>query len=282
MWPNSRYSSPFLARPRRQSHSEYASTLSNVTAAPAHPFPTSAFTSPCPYTYASRYFTYPHPPDVPLAAAQGLTSILSAMSVNHGLALDVVIAVYKRAGSLRETDRVLEGMREAAEEWAESALKRMGHRRDSCDRADTDEYYELEPRYRKENGDVEDTGMRQSVSRRRSHRGSQPRSRPSTTELDYVPVPPSVETSEYSPPETTKAAEWKRCSMGRVSRSPVGVHGNVNTIQSNRDEKDEGEHGQDSGPDIGALLRTMAPQELEKELGRDNPRRQIGNLFKAK
>ncbi|KAI5993373.1 hypothetical protein EDC04DRAFT_2910838 [Pisolithus marmoratus] len=226
------------------------------------------------------------------------------MSVNHGLALDVVIAVYKRAGSLRETDRVLEDMREAAEEWAESALKRMGHRRDSCDRADTDEYYELEPRYRKENGDVEDTSTRQSLRRRRSHSGSQPRSRPSTSELDYVPFPPSVETSEYSPPEATRAAGWKRRSMGRVSISPVGVRGNENTIQSSKDENDEGERGQiekmlviggvdeegisveshhvsqipvtpgeppqESGPDIDALLRTMAPQELEKELGRDN------------
>ncbi|KAI6012045.1 hypothetical protein EDC04DRAFT_745186 [Pisolithus marmoratus] len=335
MWPNSRYSSPFFARPHRQSHSEHASTISNVNTAPAHPFPTSAFTFTPPlylpvqappanatpplrnhgHSRPTDTLLTPHPPDVPLAAAQGLTSILSAMSVNHGLALDVVIAVYKRAGSLRETDRVLEGMREAAEEWAESALKRMGHRRDSCDRADTDEYYELEPQYRKENGDVEDTGTQQSLSRRRSHRGSQPRSRPSTTELDYVPVPPSVETSEYSPPETTKAAEWKRRSMGWTSRSPVDVHGNDNTIQSSKDENDEGERGQveqmlviggadeegtsvenhrvsqipvtpgelpqDSGPDIGALLRNMAPQELEKELGRDNLRRQIGNLFKA-
>ncbi|KAI5990062.1 hypothetical protein EDC04DRAFT_2815290, partial [Pisolithus marmoratus] len=260
-WPNSRYSSPFFARPHRQSHSGYASTLSNVNTAPAHPFPTSAFTFTPPLHLPVQAppanatpplhnrghggppdtLLIPHLPDVPLAAAQGLTSILYAMSVNYGLALDVVIAVSKRAGHLREADRLLEGTREAAEEWAESALKRMGHRRGSCDRADTDEYYELEPRYRKENGDVEDTGMRQSVSRRRSRRQSEPRSRPSITELEYGPVLPSIETSEYSSPETTKAAKWKRRSMGWTSRSPVGVYGNVNTIQSSKDENDEGE-----------------------------------------
>ncbi|KAI6037855.1 hypothetical protein EDC04DRAFT_2700701, partial [Pisolithus marmoratus] len=251
-WPNSRYSSPFFARPHRQSHSGYASTLSNVNTAPAHPFPTSAFTftqslrlpvhtSPANATSpprnhghggASDTLLTPRPLAVLLAAAQGLTSILSAMSVNHGLALDVVVAVYKRAGSPKGTDRALE---------AESALKGMGHRRDSCDRADTDEYYELEPRYRKEKGDVEDTGTRQSVSRRRSRRQSEPRSRPSITELEYGPVLPSIETSEYSSPETTKAAKWKRRSMGWISRSPVGVYGNVNTIQSSKDENDEGE-----------------------------------------
>ncbi|KAI5987973.1 hypothetical protein EDC04DRAFT_3149161 [Pisolithus marmoratus] len=248
--PLSRNASPFFARPHRQSHPEYTPTLPNLNTAPVHPFPTSAFTFTPPlhvpvqappanatpplrnhgHGGASDTLLTPHPPDVPLAAAQGLTSILSAMSVNHGLALDVVIAVYKRAGSLRETDRVLEGMREAAEEWAESALKRMGHRRDSCDRADTDEYYELEPRYRKENGDVEDTGMRQSVSRRRSHRGSQPRSRPSTTELDYVPVPPSVETSEYSSPRDNESSGVETPQYGLDLKIAVGVHGNDNTI----------------------------------------------------
>ncbi|KAI5987965.1 hypothetical protein EDC04DRAFT_1460764 [Pisolithus marmoratus] len=38
-------------------------------------------------------------------------------------------------------------------------------------------------------------------------------------------------------------------------------------------------HGQEEYSDIGALLRTMAPQELEKKSGRDNLRRWIGNLF---
>ncbi|KAI6037851.1 hypothetical protein EDC04DRAFT_2700536 [Pisolithus marmoratus] len=277
MWPNSRYSTPFFTRPQRQNHSDYPPSLSNLNTAPAHPFPTLAFTFTPPlhlpvqappanatpplrnhgHGGTSDTLLTPHPPDVPLTAAQGLTSILSAMSVNHGLALDVVVAVYKRAGSPKGTDRALE---------AESALKGMGHRRDSCDRADTDEYDELEPRYGKENGDVEDTGTRQSLSLGRSHRG---------------------------------AAEWKRCSMGRVSRSPVGVHRNDNTIQSSKDENDEGERGQRGASveshrisqvpvtpgeppqdhkqeeylDNGALLRTMTPQELEKKLGRDHLRR---------
>ncbi|KAI5987966.1 hypothetical protein EDC04DRAFT_1460748 [Pisolithus marmoratus] len=137
MWPNSRCSSPFFARPHRQSHSGYAPSLSTLNAAPAHPFPTSAFTftpplhlpvqaPPANATPPLRNHGHggppdtlltPHLPDVPLAAAQGLTSILSAMPVNHGLVLNVLIAVYKRAGSPRETDTVLEGMREAAEEW---------------------------------------------------------------------------------------------------------------------------------------------------------------------
>ncbi|KAI6016507.1 hypothetical protein EDC04DRAFT_2608448 [Pisolithus marmoratus] len=42
------------------------------------------------------------------------------------------------------------------------------------------------------------------------------------------------------------------------------------------------DHGQEEYSDIGVLLRTMVLQELEKKLGRDNLRRQIGILFNAK
>lgn len=337
MWPNSRYGSPFFAQPNRQGYPGFAPSLSNVKSGSARPFPTSAFTftpplnlPPAPAQASSANATLPlhrepvdillspHPPDVSLAAAQGLTSILSAMSVNHGLALEVVIAVYKRAGSLKEADRVLEGMREAAEEWAERALRKMGNHRDSDERADTAKHREMESWYRKEDDAVEDGSTRQSVSRRRSRRESQPGNKRITTELDYVLARPSDETPEYMPPETTRAAKWKRHSTGRTSRSPVGVHQNENPIQSSKDDNDEGECGQveqmlindeegtlshveihqlshtDEPPrdrmhkereeyhDIGALLQTMEPQELEKKLGKDNLRQQIGNLFNAK
>ncbi|KAI6009602.1 hypothetical protein F5J12DRAFT_43671 [Pisolithus orientalis] len=336
MWPNSRYGSPFFAQPNRQGYPGFAPSLSNVKSGSARPFPTSAFTftpplnlPPAPAQASSANATLPlhrepvdillspHPPDVSLAAAQGLTSILSAMSVNHGLALEVVIAVYKRAGSLKEADRVLEGMREAAEEWAERALRKMGNHRDSDERADTAKHREMESWYRKEDDAVEDGSTRQSVSRRRSRRESQPGNKRITTELDYVLARPSDETPEYMPPETTRAAKWKRHSTGRTSRSPVGVHQNENPIQSSKDDNDEGECGQveqmlvndeegtlshveihqlshtDEPPrdrmhkereeyhDIGALLQTMEPQELEKKLGKDNLRQQIGNLFNA-
>ncbi|KAI6107326.1 hypothetical protein EV401DRAFT_2077247 [Pisolithus croceorrhizus] len=267
-WPNSRYGSPFFARPHRQSHPGYAPSPANVNTAPARPFPTSAFTFVPPLNLplapaqvppanatpplqnhgrarlADTLLT-PHPPDVSLAATQGLTSILSAMSANHGLALDVVVAVYKRAGSLKETDKVLEGMREAAEEWAERALRRMGERRDSHERMDTDEYRELEPRHRQvDDDDAEDVGTRQSASRGGSHRELPPRGRRSAADLDYVLAPPSVETSEYSPPETTRAAKWKRRSMGGTSRSLVDMHQNENSIQRSKDDNDERERGQ--------------------------------------
>ncbi|KAI5989909.1 hypothetical protein EDD15DRAFT_1198364 [Pisolithus albus] len=280
----------------------------------------------------------PHPPDVPLAATQGLTSVLSAMSAmsaNHGLALDVVIAVYKRAGSLRETDRVLEGMREAAEEWAERAFRRMGDRRDSRERTGTDENDDLDPRHRQvDDNDEEDGGARLSASRgERSRRESLPNSRRFTADLDYVLAPPSARASEYSPPETTRAAKWKRRSMGGTSRSPVGVHRNENTMERSKDDIDERDRGQveqmlgmdgkdeegtgtdvflrsrvesrrvsqiavlvtpgeppperthddrEECPDIRVLLRTLEPQQLEKKLGKDGVRKQIGNLFSAK
>ncbi|KAI6109075.1 hypothetical protein EV401DRAFT_384314 [Pisolithus croceorrhizus] len=356
-WPNSRYGSPFFARPHRQSHPGYAPSPANVNTAPARPFPTSAFTFVPPlnlplapaqvppanatpplqnhgHARLADTLLTPHPPDVSLAATQGLTTILSAMSANHGLALDVVIAVYRRAGSLKETDKVLEGMREAAEEWAERALRRMGERRDSHERMDTDKYHELEPRHRQvDDDDAEDVGTRQSARRGGSRRELPPRGRRSAADLDYVLAPSSVETSEYSPPETTRAAKWKRRSMGGTSRSFVDMHQNENSIQRSKDDNDERERGQveqmlviegrdeertstivpsrshvegrgvsqnavpvspDEHPpegthngqaehhDIRVLLRTMEPQELEKKLGRDVLRKQIGNLFKAK
>lgn len=255
------------------------------------------------------------------------------MSANHGLALDVVIAVYKRAGSLRETDRVLQGMREAAEEWAETAFRRMGERRDSRERTGTYENRELEPRHRQVDDGAEDVGTRLSASRGGRRRESLPKSRRFTADLDYVLAPPSPKTSEYSPPETTRAAKWKRRSMGGTSRSPVGVHRNENTIERSKDDTDERDRGQveqmlvmdgkdeegtgtsvllrsrvesrrvsqiavpvtpgepppehihdgrEECHDIRVLLRTMEPQELEKKLGKDGLRKQIGNLFNAK
>ncbi|KAI6004861.1 hypothetical protein EDD15DRAFT_2359757 [Pisolithus albus] len=352
MWPSSRYGSPFFARSHRQSH---AASPSNVNGAPARPFPTSAFTFTLPLNLPPPPAQVPpanaipplhnqgrggspltpHPPDVPLAATQGLTSILSAMSANHGLALDVVIAVYKRAGSLRETDRVLEGMREAAEEWAERVFRRIGERRDSRERTGTDENDDREPRHRQvDDDDEENVGARLSASRgERSRRESLPKSRRFTADLDYVLAPPSARASEYSPPETTRAAKWKRRSMGGTSRSPVGVHRNENTIERSKDDIDERDRGQveqmlvmdgkdeegtgtdvflrsrvesrrvsqiavpvtpgeppperthddrEECPDIRVLLRTLEPQQLEKKLGKDGLRKQIGNLFSAK
>ncbi|KAL4065125.1 hypothetical protein J3A83DRAFT_4071482, partial [Scleroderma citrinum] len=145
--------------------------------------------------------------------------LLSSMSANHGLALDVVIAVYRRAGNLRETDEVLRGMREAAEEYAEDALNKGEERRDSITgRWDSD----------KPSGPSVPQSDRNGRSRRQE---------PQTTELDYVPASPSDETSEYSPPETTRAAEWKRRSMGRMPSPPL--HNPVEI--SNRElEVDEG------------------------------------------
>lgn len=124
----------------------------------------------------------PHPPDLELVATHGLASILAHMSANHGLALGVVEAVYKRVGSLREADEVLKGMREAAAGFGEQEIKRRVRARRGAGR-----------------GRKSDVGRGEGSGNGKSH-------------LRYVVASEDGEGSEYSPPEASRAAMWKRQS----------------------------------------------------------------------
>ena len=149
----------------------------------------------------------PHPPDLQLTATHGLASILAHMSANHGLAPGVVEAVYARVGSLREADEVLRGMREAAEGFGEREIERRvkGRRGSGVGR---------EERAEEEQGDAK---------------------RP----LRYVVASEDGEGSEYSPPETSRAAMWKRQSE---STSHV-EEGEEREEDGGEDEDEEAEDG---------------------------------------
>ncbi|KAF9228978.1 hypothetical protein BS17DRAFT_772836 [Gyrodon lividus] len=135
----------------------------------------------------------PHPADLPISASHGLASILAHMSANHGLALSVVHAVYSRVGSLREADDILRGMREAAEGFGEAEIKRRTSRGSAW-----------------EQGEGSVHGHPGRMHTRRASEGAQPR-------LQYVFASEDGEGSEYSPPETTRAAMWKRQSVGQIA-----------------------------------------------------------------
>ena len=137
----------------------------------------------------------PHPSDLHLTAAQGLASILAHMSANHGLAPGVVEAVYARVGSLREADEVLRGMREAAEGFGEREIERR-----------------VRVRARRESGRGGSNGGRREKVEQEVGDGDEGEDGDGRRRLRYVVASEDGEGSEYSPPETSRAAMWKRQS----------------------------------------------------------------------
>jgi hypothetical protein len=184
------------------------------------------------------------------------------MSANHGLAPGVVEAVYARVGSLREADEVLRGMREAAEGFGEREIER---RRGA----------EREERAEEEQGDGD--GRR---------------------ELRYVVASEDGEGSEYSPPETSRAAMWKRQSEASYVEEEEEEEGRaVEEELRDCDEHEDGPHhdfSREAGKDdddakedaweeqsvTEALLHdTRLAQEVEGRMGKRRYRRDIARLF---
>ncbi|KAF8548124.1 hypothetical protein OG21DRAFT_1516638 [Imleria badia] len=222
----------------------------------------------------------PHPPDVHLTASHGLASILAHMSANHGLALGVVEAVYKRVGSLKEADEVLKGMREAAEGFGEGEIERRGRM-------------------------GRESGVRNGVGRGR--KGEEARGGGSgKTRLRYVVASEDGEGSEYSPPETSRAALWKRQSES-ASYSEEGKERDeeeaaVEEELWESDEHEDSSRHADLAEDVtsqeedsaqepqedaweqqsvtDALLEdTRFAHELERRIGKGRYRRDIARLF---
>jgi len=279
----------------------------------ARPFPTSAFTfvspvnshvtsgqlpslvhtplhhAPAPSTTTTLT---PHPADLHLVTAHGLTSLLLSMSANHGFALHVAMGVYRGARNLRETDEVLRGMREAAEGHAEGALGKGEDGRDSIERQNSDK------------------SGRSSLSRPARNRRESPdeqnrcRQETASTELNFDPVPPSDTESEYSPPETTRAAEWKRRSMGGIPTTPLNNPDEIDDkdrVELEEDRADQenvgvevedalvghepitvtsDEPNGDHGAQEKYSVLMQKAKALEQELGKARYRRHIVSLFR--
>ncbi|KAH7890130.1 hypothetical protein F5I97DRAFT_642001 [Phlebopus sp. FC_14] len=163
----------------------------------------------------------PHPADISLVQLYGLDYALNRMSANHGLALSVVQAVYERVDSLPEADAILRGMREAAENWGEAEISRL---------------------HSEVKGDGDDARGDRETPLLAARRKSRRRSDENAPLLKYVPASEDGERSEYSPPETTRAARWKRESMLGQSVDDVpdeGVPGRQEGVEGESDEEEE-------------------------------------------
>lgn len=223
--------------------------------------PLSHVSDPAPAFPAAALSLAPHQPDLSLTASHGLASILAHMSVNHGLALGVVEAVYKRVGSLKEADEVLRGMKEAAEGFGEREIKRR---------------------------------LRERKRRWVRCEGK--------AALRYVMASEDGEGSEYSPPETSRAAMWKRQSeaVGHTeeggeeddedNKGPfVAHHGFSQHVPALDGEEEKNDGEQDAlGPKEAAkeertmeeaLVEHLPAQELERRMGRGQFRKDIVKRF---
>ncbi|KAG8217149.1 hypothetical protein J3R82DRAFT_5208 [Butyriboletus roseoflavus] len=213
----------------------------------------------------------PHPPDVLLAASHGLASILAHMSANHGLALNVVEAVYTRVGSLREADEVLMGMRKAAEGFGEREIERK-----------------TRGRYKEPRGSGDAHEGKHGVGQGR--RGDRDRKEQKRTVLRYVAASEDGEGSEYSPPWTSRAAMWKHQSESASY---------VEEEEEEEDEEEEegrvveeqlledraGESDNENGLANGyhdfsqVFMKDMRAREVERRIGRTKLHREIVKKF---
>ncbi|KIK77303.1 hypothetical protein PAXRUDRAFT_36809 [Paxillus rubicundulus Ve08.2h10] len=199
-------------------HAQSPSLTRTPSSAPSLPLVPTFTSSPIGTSHAGTSSNLaPHPADLPITASHGLASILVHMSENHGLALSVVHAVYARVGSLREADDILRGMREAAEGFGEAEIERRRSRGSAQGKG--------------EEGKERSIG-RQSW-RRHTRRASE------GTRLQYVVASEDGEGSEYSPPETSRAAMWKRQEASHVTDVLVG------------ETAKEGEQGEQESDDVG-------------------------------
>ncbi|KAF8842633.1 hypothetical protein BDN67DRAFT_1001525 [Paxillus ammoniavirescens] len=189
---------PLYTDAHAHAHAQSPSLTGAPSSAPSLPLVPTFTPSPGGASHAGTSGNLiPHPPDLPITASHGLASILAHMSANHGLALSVVHAVYTRVGSLRETDDILRGMREAAEGFGEAEIERRRSRGSARGH---------------EHGE---RSVRRQSWRRHARRASE------GTQLQYVVASDDGEGSEYSPPETTRAAMWKRQSTSHITDIPV-------------------------------------------------------------
>ncbi|KAI9570798.1 hypothetical protein HD554DRAFT_313134 [Boletus coccyginus] len=189
-------------------------------------------------TASSSTSLAPHSPDLHLTATHGLASILAHMSANHGLALGVVEGVYKRVRSLREADEVLRGMREAAEGFGEREIERR-----------------VRGRLRGGVGRGGSTGVGRKDGREEQGSGD------GKTRLRYVAASEDGEGSEYSPPETSRAAMWKQ-------RSESSSHGEEGEEGEKADG--EGEDGDDEEEEEGrAVEEELLDRDEHEDDGED-------------
>ncbi|OJA19895.1 hypothetical protein AZE42_07023 [Rhizopogon vesiculosus] len=175
------------------------------------------------------------PADVPLATSVGFSTLISRIAAAHGFTPSVVLEVYKRVGSLKEAEKFVRGMRNVAEEWIGAKFEQR----------------EREARRAGKNSKRQNDGESSEESSSESGDDAPRRSRredslqpdplehrtPNGLHVRYVP-----DESDYEPPPTSRAALWKRASMGGGDglsaswRRSVAGH-----YRTNEDEVVEGE-----------------------------------------
>ncbi|OAX32655.1 hypothetical protein K503DRAFT_870030 [Rhizopogon vinicolor AM-OR11-026] len=188
------------------------------------------------------------PADVPLATSVGFSTLISRIAAAHGFTPSVVLEVYKRVGSLKEAEKFVRGMRNVAEEWIgakfeqrEREARRAGKKSKRQNDSESSE---------ESSGESGDDAPRGSW-----HEGSlQPdpleHRTPNGLHVRYV-----SDESDYEPPPTSRAALWKRASMGGGdSLSASWGRSAARHYRTNEDEVAEGEDtaDNDEGDDDGA------------------------------
>lgn len=202
------------------------------------------------------------------------------MSANHGLALGVVEAVYTRVGSLREADDVLKGMREAAEVFGEREIEKK-----------------VRGRHEKRRGSGVGRGERGEEKQEKRDR-DRDRKEQKRTVLKYVVASEDGEGSEYSPPETSRAAMWKQQTEA-ASYAEQGEDGDEEEDGEGKGDMDdeeeeegraveeelleaenENEDGLPEHDDFSqVLLENMEAHELERKMGKRQFRKDIVRRF---
>ncbi|KAJ8581642.1 hypothetical protein M405DRAFT_832108 [Rhizopogon salebrosus TDB-379] len=151
------------------------------------------------------------PADVPLSASIGFSTLISRIAAAHGYAPSVVLEVYKRLRSLKEVEGFVRAMRNATEEWVGAEFERREREARKSGGASTRQNSsESSGSGEDENSDDEPRGSRPGPSLQPApleHR---------TPNGLYVRYVRSPDVSEYEPPPTSRAAQWKRASMGEV------------------------------------------------------------------
>ena len=153
------------------------------------------------------------PADVPLFISVGFNTLVSRIAAAHGYAPSVVLELYKHLGSLKEVDDFMRAMRNNSEEWAGVELERRKREarraggKTSKRRNDSESSGGESSVEGSENGGDAPSGSR----RGRLQPAPLEHRTPNGLHVRYVPPP---DESDYEPPPTSRAALWKRTSMG--------------------------------------------------------------------
>lgn len=182
------------------------------------------------------------PADIPLSASIGFSTLISRIAAAHGYTPSVVLEIYKRLGSLKDAEAFVRAMRNATEEWVGAEFERRerearGSRGASRGQSKSDSGESSET-----SDDAPPRGSRHGPSFKRALEHQTPNG----LHVRYVPPP---DESDYEPPPTSRAAWWKRASMGGVD-SVSASWGAIATGRYKTKEVEVAEHKMEEVEDI--------------------------------